>query len=187
MVHAYLKLPHHCQLPAFHNLPEYTRWFRRHPGLLYRQYFVRGCTALLDAIGRTVNKVANVHRGMAEEYRPERVMFVIITDGFENASREYNWDKVKSMVEHYKAKYHWEFLFLGANLDAIGTAARFGISADRAVQYHSDHIGTQVNYQAVSQAVSDFREGQLAPSGTSKGRAWKRSIEADFQSRKKGQ
>ncbi|MDY4953947.1 MAG: hypothetical protein SO073_04845 [Candidatus Onthomonas sp.] len=152
-----------------------------------RQYFVRGCTALLDAIGRTVNKVANVHRGMAEEYRPERVMFVIITDGFENASREYNWDKVKSMVEHYKAKYHWEFLFLGANLDAIGTAARFGISADRAVQYHSDHIGTQVNYQAVSQAVSDFREGQLAPSGTSQGRAWKRRIEADFQSRKKGQ
>ena len=150
------------------------------------QYFVRGCTALLDAIGRTVNKVANVHRGMAEAYRPDRVLFVIITDGHENASREYSWDKVKALVEHAKEKYGWEFLFLGANLDAVGAAARFGISADRAVQYHSDRIGTQVNYQAVDQAVSDFRAGRLAPSGTRNGSAWKRRIEADFRGRKKG-
>lgn len=147
-----------------------------------QQYYVRGCTALLDAIGRTIAKVKRAHAGMAPDYRPDKVLFVITTDGYENASREYSWETVKTLVEAQKAQ-GWEFLFLGANLDAVGTAARFGIHADRAVRYHADHRGTQLNYETVSQAVSAFREGHMAPEGTAMGAAWKREVEEDFAAR----
>lgn len=122
-----------------------------------REYQVGGTTALLDAIGRTIQKLVSVQRNTAEECRAEKVMFVIITDGAENASREYSSEKVKSMIEHEKAKYGWEFIFLGANIDAVETAGRFGISADRAVDYVPDSRGTELNFEAMSDTVACFR------------------------------
>lgn len=119
-------------------------------------YYVRGCTALIDAIGMTVNHIEEVHRYIRKEDVPARTMFVITTDGLENASREYSADKVKQMIER-KKREGWEFLFIGANIDAIGTAKHFGIDADRAVNYHADHRGTQVLYRCVGNAVSAAR------------------------------
>ncbi len=128
-----------------------------------REYFVGGCTALLDAVGRTIHKLAAVQRSTSEDYRAEKVMFVIITDGQENSSREYSSDKVKAMIEHEKEKYGWEFIFLGANIDAVETAGRFGISADRAVDYVPDAAGTQLNFRAMSETVACFRETGAVP------------------------
>lgn len=128
-----------------------------------REYFVRGSTALLDAIGMTISKLAGVQKNTAEEYRAENVMFVIITDGAENASREYTAERVKAMIEHEKEKYGWEFIFLGANIDAVETAGRFGISADRAADYVPDAEGTALNFQVMSQAVSAFRQTSAMP------------------------
>lgn len=122
-----------------------------------REYQVGGTTALLDAIGRTIQKLVRVQRNTAEEYRAEKVMFVIITDGAENASREYSSEKVKAMIEHEKEKYGWEFIFLGANIDAVETAGRFGIAADRAVDYVPDSRGTELNFKAMSDTVACFR------------------------------
>ncbi len=128
-----------------------------------KEYFVGGSTALLDAIGRTVRKLAAVQKNTAEPYRAEKVMFVIITDGAENSSREYSSDKVKAMIEHEKEKYGWEFIFLGANIDAVETAGRFGISADRAVDYVPDAAGTELNFRAMSETVACFRATGAVP------------------------
>lgn len=122
-----------------------------------REYYVRGCTALLDAIGGAIHHIGNIHKHAREEDVPEHTLFVITTDGMENASRRYDSETVKKMIERQKAKYGWEFLFLGANIDAVETASRFGIGADRAVNYHSDHQGTQLNYEVLSEAVSTVR------------------------------
>ena len=122
-----------------------------------KEYRVGGNTALLDAIGRTVNKLVGVQKNTAEEYRAESVMFVIITDGQENASREFSADQVKKMIELEKEKYGWEFVFLGANIDAVETAAQFGISPDRAVEYVPDASGTALNFGVMSEAVAQFR------------------------------
>lgn len=143
-----------------------------------KQYQVFGCTALLDAIGMTVQRIACVQKHTAPEKRADKVLFVIITDGMENASREYTYAKVQSMVAHEKEKYGWEFLFLGANIDAISTAARVGIGADCAVNYHADSRGTQLNYEAVSEAISYVR-ACAAPVNAD----WKADIEKDFESR----
>ena len=143
-----------------------------------KDYYVRGCTALLDAIGGAVHHIGNVHKYAREEDRPEKTIFVITTDGMENASRKYSYDRVKQMVERQKEKYGWEFLFLGANIDAIETAGRFGISADRAVNYHSDHKGTVLNYEVLSDAVSEMR-CCAAPIDAS----WKKRIELDYEER----
>ena len=115
-----------------------------------RDYSVRGCTALLDAIGGAIHHIGNVHKYARKEDVPEHTLFVITTDGMENASRRYDSEKVKKMIERQKEKYGWEFLFLGANIDAVETAKHFGIGADRAVNYHSDREGTQLNYFRVS-------------------------------------
>jgi uncharacterized protein YegL len=123
-----------------------------------KEYQVGGSTALLDAIGRTINKIGNVQKNTADEYRAEKVMFVIITDGEENSSREYSAEKVKAMIERQKEKYGWEFVFLGANIDAVQTAGRFGIAPDRAVDYISDSKGTQLNFKVMSAAVATFRQ-----------------------------
>lgn len=123
-----------------------------------RQYYVRGCTALLDAIGGAIHHIANVHKYAREEDRPEKTLFVIITDGMENASHLYTYEKVKKMVEMEKEKYGWEFLFLGANIDAVEVAGRFGIGADRAINYECDRAGTQLNYQVLSQTMSAVRK-----------------------------
>ena len=142
-----------------------------------KEYFVEGCTALLDAIGKTIRKIDNAQKHTSEEERAEKVMFVITTDGMENASQEYSYDKVKTMVEKQKKEYGWEFIFLGANIDAAETAGRFGISADRAANYHADSEGTNLNFAVVSDAVSHIRAKKaMAPD-------WKDRIDEDFKTR----
>lgn len=125
-----------------------------------RQYYVRGCTALLDAIGGAIHHIGNVHKYAREEDRPEKTLFIITTDGMENASRAYDYKKVKKMVEKQQEKYGWEFLFLGANIDAIEVAGRFGIGAERAINYECDSVGTELNYRAVSKIVSGVRKSR---------------------------
>ena len=147
------------------------------PPLTEREYFVCGCTALLDAVGGAIHHIGNVHKYAREEDLPERTLFVITTDGMENASRHYDLRRVRAMIERQKARYGWEFLFLGANIDAVDTAARLGIDADRAANFHCDAQGTQLNYEAVSDAVSAMR--CAAPLSAD----WKERIDSDFQSR----
>lgn len=122
-----------------------------------RDYTVRGCTALLDAIGGTIRHIANIHKYVRPEDVPEHTVFAITTDGMENASCHYDSDTVKKMIGHEKEKYGWEFLFIGANIDAVETAGRMGIGADRAVNYYADPQGTGALYSSVSRAVSDVR------------------------------
>jgi hypothetical protein len=124
-----------------------------------RQYCVGGCTALLDAIGGAVHHIGNVHKYAREEDRPGKTIFVITTDGMENASRRYNYADVQKMVQHEQDKYGWEFLFLGANMDAISAARRFGIREDRAVRYECDGAGTALNFAVVGQTISKARKG----------------------------
>jgi hypothetical protein len=140
-------------------------------------YEVGGTTALLDAIGFTIQKIINVQKRTSEEERADEVLFVITTDGMENASQEYSADKIKKMVQYQKEKFGWEFMFLGANIDAISTAARFGIDEDFAVDYRADEIGTQLNYEAVNEAVSNLRSGKKID------RSWKEGIERDYNRR----
>jgi len=121
-------------------------------------YEVGGTTALLDAIGFTIQKIANVQKKTKQEARAEKVLFVITTDGMENASREFSSAKVKEMVQHQKEKFGWEFMFFGANIDAVSTAAKFGIEEDFAVDYHADTEGTQLNYEVLNEAVMTFRK-----------------------------
>ena len=150
----------------------------RVPPLTEREYFTRGCTALLDAVGGAIHHIGNVHKYAREEDVPAHTLFVITTDGMENASRRYDSALVKQMIEHEKSKYGWEFLFLGANIDAVETAKHFGISEDRAVNYHSDSVGTRLNYEVVSCAIASMRSG--APMSAD----WKAPIEADYKTRK---
>ena len=142
-----------------------------------KEYFVRGCTALLDAVGGAIHHIGNIHKYAREEDRPEKTLVVITTDGMENASRRYDYDKVKRMIRRQKEKYGWEFLFLGANIDAAREAARFGIDADRAANYHADPVGTGVIYEAVNETVCSFRASR--PMAAS----WKRKIDEDFRKR----
>ena len=143
-----------------------------------RQYYVGGCTALIDAIGGAIHHSGNVHKYAREEDRPEHTIFIITTDGMENASRHYTSDRVKAMVQRQKEKYGWEFLFLGANIDAVETAARFGINEDRAVTSHCDPIGQSLNYEEISKAVRTVRRSEKLD------RRWKQKIEEDFEARK---
>lgn len=122
-----------------------------------KQYYVRGCTALLDAVGEAIHHIGNVHKYAREEDRPEKTLFIITTDGMENSSRRYSFDMVKGMVKRQKERYGWEFLFLGANIDAIEVAGRFGINPNRAVNYEADSIGTQLNYQVLNETVTKMR------------------------------
>lgn len=148
-----------------------------------QEYYVRGCTALLDAVGGAIKHISNVHKYIREEDRPEKTLFIITTDGMENSSKRYSYDKVKEMVEHQKEKYGWEFLFLGANIDAIQAAGRFGIQEDHAVNFESDSEGTRLNYEVLSMTVSHVRANacmaQAVPS------FWKKDIEKDFRKRHK--
>lgn len=143
-----------------------------------KEYYVRGCTALLDAIGGAIHHIGNIHKYSRSEDVPEHTLFVITTDGMENASRRYSVQKVKNMIQRQKEKYGWEFLFLGANIDAVETAGHLGIAPDRAVNYHCDSAGTRLNYQVVGEAVSAVRCS--APIDAH----WKDAIEKDFRSRK---
>ena len=142
-------------------------------------YCVGGCTALLDAVGGAIHHIGNVHKYARAEGRPDRTLFVITTDGLENASRRYNYQKVKAMIERQKARYGWEFLFLAANMDAAAEAARFGIAPDRAAEYCCDAEGTSLNYDVIGDAVTCMRQHRpLAPT-------WKERIDADRRKRGK--
>ena len=145
-----------------------------------REYFVRGQTALLDAVGRTINKIGGVQKNTSEDYRAEKVLFVITTDGMENASREFNYDTIKSMIERQKSKYGWEFIFLGANIDAVEVAGRFGIAHNRAQNFHNDSEGIALNYNVVSETVAAFR---AAPCCASIDDGWSAEIQADYKKR----
>ena len=148
--------------------------------LTEKEYFVRGCTALLDAVGGAIHHIGNIHKYAREEDRPEKTLFVITTDGMENASRRYDYEKVRRMIERQKTKYGWEFLFLGANIDAAREAARFGIGADRAANYHADAQGTGVIYETVSEAICQVRQCS-APLQAN----WKNRIDDDYKKRGK--
>ena len=145
--------------------------------LTAKEYYVRGCTALIDAIGGAIRHIANIHKYARPEDVPAHTMFVITTDGLENASRRYSSDEVKKMVEEKKEKDGWEFLFIGANIDAVETAGHFGIGADRAVDYHADKTGTKVLYEAVGDTVACVRA--CAPVAAS----WSAPIREDFEKR----
>jgi len=148
----------------------------RIPEMTEKDYAVGGCTALLDAIGETVRHIEGIHRYARKEDVPARTMFVITTDGMENASKAYTLDQVKRRVEA-KQEEGWEFLFLGANIDAIATAESFGIRKERATNYRCDSRGLSLNFKAVGCAVSDFRKGGAVPE------EWKAEIEEDYASR----
>jgi len=144
-----------------------------------KEYYVCGSTALLDAVGKTINKIGNAQKHTSEDLRADKVMVVITTDGMENASHEYTYDRIKYMIERQKEKYNWEFIFLGANIDAVSTAAKFGINADRAANYNADSEGTRLNYEAVSCFVSEVRASRPVDA------KWKAKIDADFEHRRK--
>lgn len=148
------------------------------PKLTQKEYYVRGCTALLDAVGGAIHHIGLVHKYAREEDRPEKTLFVITTDGMENSSRKYTYERVKEMITHEKEKYGWEFLFLGANIDAAKEAGRFGIAPDRATNYHADHKGTEVVYECLSETLRAYR-AEPCMAGN-----WKQKIESDYKKRK---
>ena len=148
------------------------------PPMTRKECYVRGCTALLDAVGGAVHHIGNVHRYAREEDRPERTLFVITTDGMENASRRFSYDQVRRMIEEKKEARNWEFLFLGANIDAAREAARFGICEDRAVDYRCDAAGTALNYEVVSETIRDVRAAQPICAD------WKKRITEDYRKRR---
>ena len=149
------------------------------PRMTEREYFTRGCTALLDAVGGAIHHIGNVHKYARKEDVPEKTMFIITTDGYENASKRYDYDKVRKMIERQKERYGWEFLFLGANIDAAAEAKRFGISADRAVNYKCDEEGTALNYEVISDAVCSVRASRPLSAD------WKKRIDEDVKKRGK--
>ena len=148
------------------------------PDLTDREYYVRGCTALLDAVGGAIHHIGNVHKYARREDVPEKTLFIITTDGMENASRRYTYEKVRRMIEHEKEKYGWEFLFLGANIDAAVEAKRFGIDESMAANYHCDEEGTALNYEVISEAITSVRSCAAPLSAD-----WKQKIDADYRRR----
>ena len=142
-----------------------------------RDYAVRGCTALIDAIGGAIHHIGNIHKYARKEDVPEHTIFIITTDGMENASHKYSSDKVKSMIERQKEKYGWEFLFIGANIDAVETAAQYGIDKDRAVNYNADKLGTHILYESVSAVVGNVRANNcINPT-------WSNNLNEDYKRR----
>lgn len=142
-----------------------------------KEYYVRGTTALLDAVGMTIAKIVNARRKTEKDHQPEKTIFVIITDGMENSSQEYSYEKIKKMIDYQKERYSWEFVFLGANIDAVETAASFGIGEDRAANYHADSEGTQLNYEVVSDLIVEMRSQRKVDA------SWKKRIDEDYKTR----
>ncbi len=148
------------------------------PQMTDRDYTVGGCTALIDALGGAIKHIGNIHKYARAEDVPQHTMFIITTDGAENASHHYDSDQVKKMIKRQKEKYGWEFLFIGANIDAVETASRYGIDKDRAVNYNADAAGTRVVYESVAAAVSKVR--QCKPLNED----WSEKINEDYKNRK---
>lgn len=147
--------------------------------LSLQDYRVGGSTALLDAIGGAIRHIGNLHRETRPEERPAHTLFVITTDGQENASRRYGYAELKRLLERQKERYGWEFLFLGANMDAVAAASRFGIDADRAVRYHCDSAGIALNYEAIGEAILTLREKSTLD------RDWGARIREDYRKRER--
>jgi len=145
-----------------------------------KEYYVRGNTALLDAVGKTINKIGNTQKHSKPEYRADKILFVITTDGMENASREFDYSKIKLMIEHQKSKYNWEFIFLGANIDAVEVANRFGIAKNRAQNFHNDSEGIKLNYDSLSESIVELR---AAPACAKLSDDWNQKIEKDYRKR----
>jgi len=148
------------------------------PYLTDKEYFVRGCTALLDAVGGAIHHIGNVHKYARKEDVPEKTLFIITTDGMENASHRYTYETVRHMIERQKERYGWEVLFLGANIDAAAEARRFGIDESMAANYHCDEAGTALNYEVISEAITSVR-ACAAPLSAD----WKKKIDADYKKR----
>ena len=146
------------------------------------EYFVRGQTALLDAIGKTINKINSVQKNTADEYRADKVLFIITTDGMENASREYTFESIKGLIERQKSECGWEFIFLGANIDAAEVANSIGIDREYSKSFHNDKEGIALNYEAVSEAAASFRS---SGKGERLFKGWGTRIDNDFENRKK--
>lgn len=147
------------------------------PKLTEDDYYVHGCTALLDAVGGAIHHIGNVHKYAREEDVPDKTLFIITTDGMENASRYYSYDRVKHMIERQQEKYGWEFIFLGANIDAAKEAGRIGIKRSRAANYCCDSAGTSLNFDSLSMALSDVRCCEEINDN------WKAEIDKDFKKR----
>lgn len=147
------------------------------PDMTEEDYYPMGCTALIDAIGGAIHHIGNIHKYAKREDVPEHTLFVITTDGYENASHIYSAEKVRSMIKRQKEKYGWEFLFIGANIDSVKTAEYYGISGDRAVNYNADEKGTKILYQSVCQAVLNVRGGKELDED------WRRDLESDYNAR----
>ena len=148
------------------------------PPMTDKEYYVRGCTALLDAVGGAIHHIGNVHKYARREDVPDKTLFVITTDGMENASRRYDYERVRKMIQRQKERYGWEFIFLGANIDAAAEAKRFGIAPERAANYHCDEAGTALNYEVISDVVCAVRMGVDIDED------WKARIDEDFMKRK---
>lgn len=154
------------------------------PEMTEKEYFVRGCTALLDAVGGAIHHIATVHKYAREEDRPEKTLFVITTDGMENASRTYSYEKVQEMIKKEQEKYGWEFIFIGANIDAIQEAKKFGIREERAVNYVHDEKGTEAVYRSVNKAVCAMRMAPASSVGSAMNHCnWQEDIQADYNAR----
>ena len=149
------------------------------------QYYVRGCTALLDAVGGAIHHIGTIHKNTREEDRPDKTIFVITTDGMENASRKYSREKIEKMVKKQQKKYGWEFIFIGANIDAYAEAQKYGIRKDRAVNYVSDGIGTAKVYAGVSKAVCSVMMSENSSSVEKNLTAcgWNEKINEDYEKR----
>ena len=152
-----------------------------------QDYYVRGCTALLDAVGSAIHHIGNIHKYAREEDRPAKTLFIITTDGLENASKHYSNADIKRMIERQKKLYGWEFLFLGANIDAIEVAGSIGIAKDRAVNYECDSRGTSLNYAVLDKAVSRVRRSKVSEMSASLDEDdWKAEIQEDYEKRHGG-
>lgn len=144
-----------------------------------KDYYVKGCTALLDAIGYSINYMVNTQKYAKEDERAENVLFIITTDGYENSSKEYSDKKIKEMIDYQKEKYNWNFLFLGANIDAISTAQKFGIAEEFASNYVADAKGTKLSYEVMGMAISHLRKNSVL------NEFWKNSVDEDYNARRK--
>lgn len=147
------------------------------PHLTEKEYYVRGCTALLDAVGGAIHHIGNIHKYARKEDVPEKTLFIITTDGLENASHMYTYDKVQAMIKRQQEKYGWEFLFLGANIDAAAEARRFGIDESRAANFNCDREGTALNYEVIGETITCVRCGNAIKDN------WKERIDQDFKKR----
>ena len=154
------------------------------PVMTEEQYYVRGCTALLDAVGGAIHHIGNIHKYARDEDRPEKTLFVITTDGMENASKHYSYEKVQEMIKRQQEKYDWEFLFIGANIDAVQEAQKFGIREERAINYVHDEVGTEAVYRSVNKAVCAMRMADAyCVSSALDDCNWEEDIKKDYDKR----